>query len=429
MIFNIYLRFNLLLANVTPSIHLKQLKFSVKDLLITNLKKNRILIKNTEDIKMRKLSYKQRMRDVRQAYIFRLGVKKLKSNGKNKQKLAGHESIDVNKWIDDEIKKGLPVQIINGRNLQLTLPEVMNFSSVYDETVRCLIAIRYLTSHAFRFSVRYRLKRVIFSQLRSISTSAALSLTAELSKWEDGIKKNLIPKIETWDRKILAQFYELGFFELFKGRTDIEIEEKSEASNIKYVRYFKGHHDDAEKAKILRQKMNAIVGEDIKKWHLLFGGLSEAITNVCHHAYPENVAYRRIDKRWYMTGSYDSDGKILKVVFLDQGKGIPKTLPSSILYEKVVDLVSRWERLAGFRDATFLRAAVEVERTQTGEDDRGKGLQDLLEFNRQRGEGYLSILSGRGLYNYSVKDGLGTVKTDKLRYPILGTVIIWSTKL
>lgn len=377
---------------------------------------------------MKKISLKRRMRDVRIAFNARNG-RSYKKTTIAKAIHAGHDDIDVNKWIDAEIKKGLPISTISGRNKALTLPEKMNFSTHYRDTVRCLIAIRYLSSQKTPNLNTYKLKRVDFSQLKSISTSAALSLTSELSKWEDGINKNLIPRIETWDRKILSQFYELGFFELFQEKAIVEIEEKSEASNIKYVRYLKGHHDDADKARVLRQEINAMIGEDINKWHFLFGGLSEAITNVCHHAYPDGVAYRSIDKQWYMTGSYDSDSKILKVVFLDQGKGIPKTLPSSILYEKVLDLVARWPKLEGYRDATFLKAAVEVERTRTGDDDRGKGLQDLLEFNKHRGEGYLSILSGRGLYKYTVQGGSGKAKTEKMPYPILGTVIIWSTKL
>ncbi|MGC6744878.1 hypothetical protein ACP0HM_10080 [Escherichia coli] len=52
----------------------------------------------------------------------------------------------------------------------------------------------------------------------------------------------------------------------------------------------------------------------------------------------------------------------------------------------------------------MLKAAVEIKRSSTGEEDRGKGLQDLLEFIKQRGEGYLSIMSGKGLYKYSQHD-------------------------
>lgn len=56
------------------------------------------------------------------------------------------------------------------------------------------------------------------------------------------------------------------------------------------------------------------------------------------------------------------------------------------------------------RDEQLLKAAVEIKRSSTGEEDRGKGLQDLLEFIKQRGEGYLSIMSGKGLYKYSQHD-------------------------
>ncbi|MDK1705313.1 hypothetical protein OSR40_016370 [Serratia rubidaea] len=379
-------------------------------------------------VKMKLISEKQRLRDVLRT------LRERRIGGRRGFYSPGIKKDDpfatkINKWIEREKRKGLNVEVKSGRRVSLKLPAQMNFSSKYDDTIRCITAIRILSFRKGFPSHAYRLVFVDFSDLREISTSAALALTAELSKWDDEIRQSLRPKIETWNKGILTQFSDIGFFDLFQNKASFEIERRQEQTNLRFVKYIKGQSDDSGKARKLKEEINRLIGEDINKWTFLYSGLSEAITNVCHHAYPEEHNFADRDKNWYMTGSYDSLSKVLKVAFYDQGIGIPESLPSSILYEKVLDYLKKAPVIKGMRDATLLKAAVEIERTRTGDDDRGKGLQDLLEFNNQRGEGYLSILSGRGLYKYTVSSGLDTVKTERLPYPILGTLIIWSTML
>ncbi len=80
-------------------------------------------------------------------------------------------------------------------------------------------------------------------------------------------------------------------------------------------------------------------------------------------------------------------------------------------------------------DAALLRAAMGIDRTSTGDIDRGKGLADMQEFIKQRKNGYLSILSKYGLFKYSNDNGTETTKSETLESPILGTLIIWKTVL
>lgn len=378
---------------------------------------------------MKRISNKQRERDIKRSLLMRSFKPILKNKELVDLKTNSSNATRINRWIDNETHHGLSIDRVKKNYIQLNLPEQMNFSTHYDATMRCITTIREISSIKGFPSHAYKLKFVDFSKLKKISTSAALALTAELSKWDDTLRQQVRPKVGTWDRNILTQFYDLGFFDLFQNKTSFEIENKVDESSLRFVKYIKGQRDDSEKTKILRREINKLIGEDIQKWNFLYDGLSEAITNVGHHAYPAHCHFEDIDKQWYMTGSYDSSSKILKVVFYDQGIGIPNSLPSSILYEKVLDFLAGFPKIKGMRDATFLKAAVEVERTSTGEDDRGKGLQDLLEFVKQRGEGYLSIISQRGLYKFSVVNGKQSVKTESMAYPMLGTLIIWSTML
>ncbi len=305
----------------------------------------------------------------------------------------------------------------------------MNFSSNYHRTMQAIQTIRHLTGRKIFNNQCYRLCFVDFSKIEYISASAALVLTAELSKWDDSVRQRIRPKVKTWNKNILSQFDELGFFDLFRNKDSFELEKEKEPSNIRFVKYMKGHLHDDEKTQHLKKEIKRIVGEDLGKWTFLYSGLSEAITNVVHHAYPDNKGYHEHDKKWYLTASYDSSSRIIKVVFYDQGITIPGSLPESKLHEKVLNYLSKLPLAERKRDEQLLKAAVEIKRSSTGEEDRGKGLQDLLEFIKQRGEGYLSIMSGKGLYKYSQHDKKSEVKSVSFALPVCGTLIVWSTKL
>lgn len=87
----------------------------------------------------------------------------------------------------------------------------------------------------------YKLGYVDFSNLTSISLSAALLLTAEISRWDDSVRNRLKPDIDSWAPDILRRFYDLGFFELFRGSAYVQ-EKVEEQSDIRFVRYIKAHY-------------------------------------------------------------------------------------------------------------------------------------------------------------------------------------------
>jgi hypothetical protein len=376
---------------------------------------------------MRKITRKERDRDVLRAYLHRTGRDIMVAGCTNINPVS--KAFKINRWINNQIKDGLNCEIKKNRDLYLTLPAVMNFSNNYNRTMQAIQTIRHLTGRRIFNNQCYRLCFVDFSKIKYISASAALVLTAELSKWDDSVRQRIRPKVKTWDKNILSQFDELGFFDLFRNKDSFELEKEKEPSNIRFVKYMKGHLHDDEKTQHLKKEINRIVGEDLGKWTFLYSGLSEAITNVVHHAYPDNKGYSEEDKKWYLTASYDVDARVIKVVFYDQGITIPGSLPESKLLEKILSYLSMLPLAERKRDEQLLKAAVEIKRSSTGEKDRGKGLQDLLEFIKQRGEGYLSIMSGKGLYKYSQHNNKTEVKSVSFTLPVCGTLIVWSTKL
>ena len=372
---------------------------------------------------MKKITKKRRLRDVRLAYIHRIG-KPAHRRKKTQKNLASW--LLVNKWINDHMEKGLMV-VLDNTKLTLHLPSLMNFSSAYEVTAMYMAAIRKLAEKKWLPRNAYRLVSVNFDALKKISTSAALVLTAELSKWDDAIRQRLKPQIHQWDQNIVKQFYDLGFFDLFQHSPFKGVSSDDEYSGLKFVKYIKGKCGDASKTRILKAGIREVIGESVEKWTFLHSGLDEAITNVSHHAYPNECPDG--DKNWYLTGSYNQETERLKIVFYDQGVGIPNSLPASGVWEKVLTRLAKYGIAEQKKDEILLKAAVEIDRTSTSENDRGRGLQDLLEFVKQRNDGHLSIISSRGLYKYTVDKGSPSVKSVHFDQKMNGTLIIWSVAL
>lgn len=383
------------------------------------------------EIGMKKSSWKQRERLVRLNVAYRHGRHK-REHGHAPNNTNGTAYSKLEKWIVEKINNGEISATINSkRNVALILPSVMNFSTHCDETILYINAIRRLAPASSPYQQSLRLGFVNFEFLTNISSSAALALTAELSKWNDHLRSRLVPRVRTWKVETFRKFYQLGFFELFRKTQDVQDMATHMASpdEVKFVQYIKGQSGDVAKTDILKERIQNVLQDDLTKWTFLYTGLSEAITNVVQHAYPEELGYNQIHKNWYLSGAYNPTECTLKINFYDQGAGIPNTLPASGLWERVLGYLTVIGLAESKRDEVLLRAAVEIERTSTYEEDRGKGLQDLLEFINQRGQGYLSILSRHGLYKYTVEDGDVSSKSVRFEYPIEGTLIIWKVNL
>lgn len=381
---------------------------------------------------MKRITDKQRQRDVKN---------RLKELRKHRRPIKHHplrklSKIDyqpLNDYLEKEFKKGLRYKLVKNRKkgTVIHLPEQMDFEKNKDETLQHLNAlsmlVRYIGKNGGRTLPRgaYNLASVNFDCLRELSTPAALVLTAELSNWEDTIRNKLSPKIKQWNSEIYSQLHDLGFFNLFENKYSKPPACTGNCSDTRLVRYIKGYCGDSGKIRQLREGIHNLVGDKVAKWTFLASGLDEAITNVFHHAYPEDWERRTREEAWYMTGSFNDTTQELKVVFYDQGASIPKTLPKSKWREEIFSLMSSEKR----QDQHQLKAAVEYGRTRTEEEDRGKGLGDLLEFIKQRESGMLSILSGKGQYTFSVEGNKQVTKTSRSEYPVEGTLIVWRVTL
>ena len=264
-----------------------------------------------------------------------------------------------------------------------------------------------------------------FTTLRTIGPAAALVLAAELDCWR---LKRLIPirvlDIEKWDLSIRYLLDEMGLFQLMKvvnQPAPINVERPP----LYFIQFKSSEVAEGELATQLRSDLQALTG-DIPGWHHLYGGLTEAMTNVRQHAYPETEQTKRYSRtnRWWMFGAYEKNRRQLTCVFFDRGVGIPATLPRTHSMERVRKFL---ERLGiPEDDGSLIAAATELGRTSTAASHQGRGLHDVKEFVERSTNGRLRILSRRGQFIY---DGKNPDQASVLPASIGGTLIEWEISL
>ncbi|WP_193213631.1 hypothetical protein [Luteolibacter marinus] len=299
------------------------------------------------------------------------------------------------------------------------LPAHLNFEADYDETASNLRILRRAVENGVR------IRTIDFSRLKKMSTSAALVLASTVDQWNIRVKGKLKADLPSWDERILVLFYQMGFFDLL-GLPQPKVELPT--SKIEYLKFSRGQVGEADPGSIaveLRKRIEEIVGIRIKRPEL-FEGLSEAITNVCHHAYNEVNDDRR--KYWWVSASFNRENKELKVTFYDKGVGIPRTLPAHDLFEKIRTFFFGWG------DSQKIEAAMELGRTSTKKAERGHGLQNLVRFARAHSRGRIRIYSIKGVYEevFEVVDNQvksSSFRPEDFRTSIGGTLIEWSVTL
>ncbi len=153
---------------------------------------------------------------------------------------------------------------------------------------------------------------------------------------------------------------------------------------------------------------------------MLFGDcLNEAICNTVSHAYnfftEEHLPNK--DRKWWIFSQYKEPW--LFVVIYDFGEGIPKSLRRK----------PEWREYLRFRqydDSRIIESAIMTPRTRTKQPERGKGLPEMLEFSKMINDGYLSIWSANGGFEYNAN----TKKLTRHRFSqsLPGTLVQWQIR-
>jgi len=328
--------------------------------------------------------------------------------------------ISVEPYTNEQTKNS--VKRREGR-LEIALPVEMDLEKNYETTVSHLAAIRKATK------LRRRLKSLKFNRLKYISPSAALVLASEMDRWNQRLGGGLRADVDSWQPDIRRLLAQMGYFELL----GLERPQNLETKNTTFLPFKRGiahdphsneNHGGGELAKQLRIEIEELTGASIQR-HFLFEGLSEAITNVGQHAYSDG--YVGALRQWWVSASYDREDSVLCVTFYDQGDGIPVTLPNNEFFDLIRHMFDGWS------DSFKIGAAMEIGNTATRRAERGKGLQNFVEFAKAHRWGRLSIYSLTGLYrmNWKMENGAQefTDQREDFENSIGGTLIEWQVKL
>jgi hypothetical protein len=170
----------------------------------------------------------------------------------------------------------------------------------------------------------------------------------------------------------------------------------------------------------------------------LYEALTEALTNVRQHAYPEGTKTPNSLRRWWLFAKYEepigSKTGSLYIGVYDIGIGIQRSMRQRLKPgEMILGKAGEWLDWTGIRGTTalldrlLLHAAVERNRSSTGQSFRGIGLQEMRDFVRGTASGVLSIVSGLAQYTCNAKTDSSAAFPSK--DPILGTLIVWNIPL
>lgn len=169
----------------------------------------------------------------------------------------------------------------------------------------------------------------------------------------------------------------------------------------------------------------------------LYDVLSEALTNVRHHAYPTAASVPAGLQRWWLFSRFTEPTPARKgslyIAVYDVGIGIQQSLRQRLSAgEQLLDKAGKVLDVVGLPGAkaierVLLEAAVEGTRSSTGLPHRGLGLPEMREFVLRSGSGTLSIISGEAQYTYLAEKGAGSAYACKT--PVLGTLILWHLPL
>jgi len=297
---------------------------------------------------------------------------------------------------------------------RIACPEDMSLRTNFTGVVKLLEKMR-------RLSVRQRNERVFldFKPIRRVDLPGALVVAAELDRW-NRMNRGKLRSIDVseWDPGVRRLLREIGFFGLLDVSSGAA--EKPAPSDERYVKFMSGTEVDGKGFSLLREaELDPFIG--VPNREQLFAAVTEAMTNVSHHAYHSKIHNPAL-KRWWLSASFNVATREIVILIYDQGRGIPKTVRRNWR-----DYLRKISPGSMSDDAKLIREAHGLRRSASGQEHRGLGLErDVRK--------YIEKLNCRGIYCINSLKGQYTVETGadsrvgeivNFRHSLNGTLIEW----
>ena len=329
-----------------------------------------------------------------------------------------------------EIRKRLPQTNFSTRTIPgyktFDPPNHFSFFDNYNETLAFILDFRELFYARQSASGRRRPYYANFSKIHSLDAASGLVLAAEIDQWRRTKNVTPIPHDHLWQKGVRDFFHDTGLFELLGIDPHSIRSSETSAMKIETLKFQSGTQPDGKAADTFRENMEGLTGKSIGPNTIVYDAISEAMTNVNHHAYPSDVAIWPIfpKGRWWLGGSWNIGTSSATVQMYDQGVGIPQTLPKS---EHWVEMFPILRNLGSANThVDMIEAAMQYGRTSTGQQGRGMGLAQMANWIERAKNGSLRIISGKGDLNYLSEKNID--RTNHIA-PFCGTLIEWSFEL
>lgn len=257
------------------------------------------------------------------------------------------------------------------------------------------------------------------SGVTTIRPTGAVMLLAEIERAVAGQDSASLQIIRSNDAVIDAVMCHLGIYITDEGPTP-----EAEREDVRHWRVASGVASEGEKGGSLFGDYEGRLADGLTGD--LYNGIVEAMTNTVHHAYAGVAGEelrKYVGKRWWAL-SQERDGE-LTIAICDLGIGIPRSLPRSATFSS--ELVrAAWKRLGLDKsDANAIKVAIELGRTSTGQDGRGRGLSEIVEAANLSEEGSVLISSNRG--TFVLFEGKRYARDHS--HSIRGTLIHWTVRI
>ena len=287
--------------------------------------------------------------------------------------------------------------------------EISN-SHIREEVVNFISRIRYLLGEGANV-------KIDFDATVKLSSGATLFFVAMLEKLIADFPGRLTCNYPV-DPIVEQMFQSIGLLAKLGSTSRVTIT----AENVKHWHYVTGTTTDLSALESLFDILSVQLSDETAAG--LFESVSEAITNVIHHAY-DGASGRlpELGARWWLFAQL-KEGK-LEIAICDLGIGIPSSLKGKPELSAILPTLIR--KMRKRVSSGMIEIAVESSRSRTKLPHRGKGLPDMLTFSKQASVGGFLIVSHRGHFQYGSRFAVEIARD--FYPPVNGTVIVWQIPL
>ena len=310
----------------------------------------------------KKICHRQRQRKKRQANAEYL---------RDQQKLKEMQYTEtVSKWgLPRKVTLTLGANQIEAAGIPLKPPENFSLEQNSAEVIQFLEKFRTRTYREQRSlapkSIIGRRKwidvYINFTQIKEISTAAALVLAAEFYRARHALRIGApnstsrppgLVDFDQWQSETVQALRQLGDLELLDVNLNARNMLDANDSNRNIQQFMTGNQLNPKDVENLKDGLSKLTTGLEIAGGVKFGiydGLCEAMTNTIDHAYqfPEDLQLPYLHGQWWMTGSVNANGSEIDVVFLIKG------YPYRAICRRPKG--SMWENSSVLRRPTMLR--------------------------------------------------------------------------